>query len=327
MEQITIIGLGFIGTSLGHALHAKGGRGLRVVGYDSDSGAQSRAKKSDAVDHTEWGLPAAVDGADLVVLAVPGMPLRQLFEDIAPHLKPGAVVTDTTTVKRRTTEWAEELLPRNVGFVGGNPLVQGSGVENARPDLFRDTRWVIAASPRAPQSAVAAVVKLAERVGARPFFTTAEEHDSYIAAGAHLPIVVAHALMLAGARSPSWREIQRFASDDFREQSRLARLKPEETLGAIAPNSDMIVHWIDQLITELAELRVMIADESRNDPDGALHRTFNDAWDARLRWESGVTPGEIDRAPLPTTGEMMLGMFLGDRAARHLTGMTRKSND
>jgi len=327
MEKITIVGLGFIGTSIGHSLRAKGGKNLEVVGYDSVSNAQNRAKKANAIDRAEWGLPAAVQDADLVVLAVPGMPIRQLFEDIAPHLKPGAVVTDTTTVKRRINEWADELLPNNVGFVSGNPLVNGSGVENANAEVFREARWVIAPAPRAPSSAVASVVKLAERVGAKPFFTTADEHDSYIAAGAHLPIVVSHALMLAGARSPSWREIQRFASDDFREQSRLARLKPEETLGAIGPNSDMIVHWIDQLIAELSDLRVMIEDENRDDPDSPLNQTFNNAWDARIRWESGVAPGEIERAPLPTTGQMMLGLFLGDKAAQALSGNKRNDND
>ena len=90
--QVTIVGLGLIGTALGLALKASGTLNLRIVGHDKEPDASSFALKARAVDRTEWHLIRAVEKADLVVLAVPLAAMRGLFEAIGPVLKPGCVV-------------------------------------------------------------------------------------------------------------------------------------------------------------------------------------------------------------------------------------------
>lgn len=327
MERITIIGLGFIGSSIGYALRLAKRKNREIVGFDSVSKVQQKAEKSGAVDRTEWGLPAAVTESDLVILAVPTLAIPDILENIAPHLKPGATVTDTTTNKREVIKWADKLLPRSVGFVGSHPLVSGSGVENARGDLFQSGQWAIVTTTYAPQDSVRDVVRLVEQLGAKPFFVGIDEHDSFVGAMTHLPIIISNALMLGVARSPSWREISQFASDDFRELSRLARVNPEVNLGAVVGNSDMVIHWIDQIMQELADFRAMLEDESRNDSEGPLMATFNDAWDARMRWEAGVSPVDIERPEMPTSSQTMMSLFMGDRGARRIREMMGRDDD
>ena len=137
----------------------------------------------------------------------------------------------------------------------------------------------------------------------------------------NLPIVVSNAMMLAAARSPAWREIGKFAAGQFGEVSSASRFGPDINLGSLTCNAEMTVHWIDQMIIELADFRTMIEDESRDDPKGPLTETLNNAWDARLRWENGIEPGEIERPSLPSSGDMMLSVLLGSRVTDRLRGI------
>ena len=176
MDRITIIGTGFIGSSMGMALREAYRGKAEIVGYDADTKVHNRSKKSGAVDTSEWNLDKAVAGASIVILAVPAMATREIFEAIGPHLADGASVTDTASTKREVCAWADELLPRSVGFVGGNPLAGAglSGSESAVPTLFRGARYALVASPTSPQWAVKAVIKLVEDIGAKPFFIDKE---------------------------------------------------------------------------------------------------------------------------------------------------------
>ncbi|MBM3956855.1 MAG: prephenate dehydrogenase/arogenate dehydrogenase family protein, partial [Gemmatimonadetes bacterium] len=221
--------------------------------------------------------------------------------------------------------WAEELLPASVGFVGGHPLAGAglSGAESAVPTLFQSARYALVAPPATPPSAVKTVVTLVEDIGAKPFFVDKEEHDSYVAAAGHLPAIISTALMSALARSPSWREISRFASDEFRDLSRLASVDPEVTVGLCRTNPDMIIYWISQLIGELEDLRAMIDHESRDDSDGPLMNALVAAWEARARWTAGIDPVAFPRQEIPTAGEGMLQLFLGSALSRRAMSAMR----
>ncbi|MBI4306554.1 MAG: prephenate dehydrogenase/arogenate dehydrogenase family protein [Chloroflexi bacterium] len=317
MQKITIVGLGLIGSSLGMALKARA-KDVEVTGYDVDSKAHNRAQKDGAVHKSEWRLPDAVRDADIVVLAVPVGAMKELFTDLAPHLKQGATVTDTATTKRQVTQWAMEMLPGHAGFVGGNPLAGGgkSGPDSARADLFVDATYAILPTPKAPESSVRAVVQMVEAIGAKPFFVDLHEHDTAVAAVSHLPILLSSALMMATASSPSWREIVKFAADDFKSMTSLSGVDPEVSIGVSSSNADMLVHWVDEIIRELNDLRAMMIHESRSDRDGPLMKTFVNAWEARKRYEAGVTMTEFQRPAVPTASEGMWTMFLGERLSR-----------
>src|SRR6476619_3443193 len=138
MQKVTIIGLGLIGASVGMRLRrwatndGKRAAVLEVTGFDLNLDNQNYSKKIKAVDRTEWDLTKAVRDADLIVVAVPAQAVRDVFESIAPHLKEGAIVTDTTSTKVQVMEWANELLPAHAHFVGGHPMAgKSQSIEGA----------------------------------------------------------------------------------------------------------------------------------------------------------------------------------------------------
>src|SRR3972149_1885442 len=137
--RITIIGLGLIGGSLGLAIKAAGLRGGEMVGHARRRQVASKARKIGAIDRAEHNLPRAVAQARMVVIAPPVLAIREVMRQIAPDLPEGCVVTDVGSTKERVLEWAAELLPPSVSFVGGHPMAgkETPGIDNAEADLFR----------------------------------------------------------------------------------------------------------------------------------------------------------------------------------------------
>ena len=280
LAQMTIIGLGLIGGSLGMAVR-QAKLGYQVVGHDLRHEAAGRAHKLGAVDRAEWNLPAAVEAADVVVVATPVRAVESTFRDIAPYLKPGCVVTDTASTKARVLAWAAELLPPTVSFVGGHPMAgkETSGIDAAEATLFSGCVYCISPSEHADQDAVERVVSLATGVGAKPFFVDPTEHDSYVAAVSHVPFLLSTALVNVAAQSPAWRDLSRLAASGFRDVSRLASGDPVMHRDICLTNQESILRWLETLGAELSELARQIREGGDE-----LEKSFQAAKQARDLW-------------------------------------------
>ena len=319
MDKVAIIGLGLIGTSLGMALK-KAGAEVQITGHDKSGSSSSQASKMGAVDKTEWNLIRAVEGASVVIIATPVKTIGEVMQQIASVLEEGCIVTDTGSTKASVLQWAEEYLPRTVSFVGGHPMAgkEISGPSGAEADLFRDVPYCILPGKHAERGAVDAIVNMVEMTGAKPYFIDPVEHDSYVAAVSHLPMVLSTMLVKVTSQSPSWSEISRLASTGYRDITRLAAQDPEMNQDICLTNPEGLVYWIDEFIKELYKFRGNIKDG-----DDSLFQTFDATWEARDRWMQNKVsaPSSIPPVQIPTTAESMGGMFLGDRAAGRVREM------
>ena len=262
MGRLAIIGLGLIGGSIGLAIKRAEPVNTEVTGYDRDHQVAARALQFGAVQKLANSAEEAVDGAALVIVATPILNIRRVFETIAPHLRPGTVVTDTASTKGEVLRWARALLPPNVNFVGGHPMAgkEKSGPEAAEESLFDGKPYVIVPSPYAMPGAVQAVIGLAQAVGAVPMFQDADEHDAYAAAVSHVPLVTSLALFGVARNSTAWPELARMSGPGFRDLTRLASGEPEMSHDIFMTNKDNVVHWLDRYIDELKRLSSLIQD-------------------------------------------------------------------
>ncbi len=324
MERVTIVGLGLIGTSLGLALRQTKTLRAEIVGHDAEPAHAARAQRRGAVAKTSYNLLDSVDGARLVILAVPVMAIRETLELIAPHLVPGCVVTDTGSTKGEVLGWAEEILgERDVSFVGGHPMAgkEESGPDAADAELFKGAAYAICPAPSASEEATRAIVTMVEAVGAVPYFVDAVEHDSYVAAVSHLPFLLSTALVASTTRSPAWREMSRLAATGYRDISRLAAGDPIMHRDICVTNSVGVVHWIDEFIKQLSAMREWIQEDH-----DALELSLINAWEARARWLAGKDSGERPGADLPKASESMMQFMMGDRLAQRWKQLSERSN-
>lgn len=328
MQRVTIVGLGLIGGSIGLGLRrwatndGKRAAVLEVTGFDANLDHQNYAKKIKAVDGTEWDLARAVRDADLVIVAVPPLAVREVFEAIAPHLKPGAIVTDTTSTKVEVMRWAQEILPAHAHFVGGHPMAgKAQSIEAADVDLFKGATWCVIPSLAADEAAVQTVLGMVSAVGAEPMFIDAHEHDGFVGGVSHLPFLLSIALMQVVSKDAAWRDMKYLTSTGFRDVSRLSGGSAEMHRDICATNREAIVRWLDRGIDELQHMRSLIA-ASTSEADETLLAIFNAARDARADWATTERrDGELVQATgnelLKTSvGEQMNQMFFGSMFRR-----------
>lgn len=327
MQRIAIVGMGLIGGSIGLGLRqwsARNGNALRIVGFDDDLDKQSRARKMGAVDDTEWSLTKAVADADIVIIATPVGAMRQVFEDIGPHLKVNAVVTDTGSTKADVLRWAERL-PDHVDFVGGHPMAgKSESLAAADANLFRGATWVICPSVRAGEPAVRNVLGIVGALEAESFFVDPSEHDSYVAGISHLPFVAAAALMRATASDSAWRDMKTLSSTGFKDTTRLALGNPEMHRDILLTNREAVARWIDTYVQTLLTVKATLLATDDGAPDQLLE-FFAEAQDERARVEvqeargseqGGSADGGTNRE---NVSEHMGRMFLGGLGKRRKT--------
>jgi prephenate dehydrogenase len=309
-NRITIIGTGLIGGSLGLALK-KAKLGFEIVGHDRRIEVANKAKQRGAVDKAEWNLPAALDGASLVILAIPVMAIKPTLETIAQnakYLQPDCIVTDTASTKVQVLAWAEAILPRGVNFVGGHPMAgkEAGGIEEAAAELFQGSTYCLLPAHGAAAQAVETMIGLANAVGAKPYFLDPAEHDAFVAAVEHLPFILSSALVSTITQDISWREMRRLASASFREVSSLAAGDAEDYAATCAANQGGILRWIDTYIADLQEWRALVA--AGGEP---LKAAFDAAYTARERWLRGLDEEQAPGMPVPGVGDQMRQMLLG----------------
>jgi len=314
--------LGFIGGSIGLALH-RAEADFEIIGHDREHAVARKAKKIGAVDKTSWNLISACEGADLIVIAIPVGGIKDTLTAIGPYLKPGCLITDTASIKAPVIKWAEEILPEEVSFVGGNPVVSDigaadhpSGIDAARADLFSGAIYCLTPAAGTAPDAVRLASDFVYLLGAEPYFLDPLEHDGLMAGVDHLPFVLSAALLGITTESVSWREMRRLAGGAFESVTRFVSADPTTYRDACLVNSENIVRWIDTCARRLGELRETILAKDAE----KLERVFEEALIARQRWLKAREEGDWERQPPPEMPTMtsFMGQLFG------LRGLSRR---
>ncbi len=323
--KIAILGLHQIGASIGLALAQIKDQSTRV-GNDRDPSVAKYAEKIGAINKIAYGLPAAVRDADMVILAVPLNDVREALEIIAPDLKPGAVVIDTSPVKEKVMQWAKEILPGNDRyFVSITPsinpaylLVAGEGVEHAHVDLFQNSLMLISSPPVIDESALKLITNLAQILGSTPMFSDVYEIDGLLAATHLLPKLISAALVNATTSQTGWREARKVAGRAYAQVSEPA-LYPDEDkeLGkTVLLNAENTLRMLDHFLAEMHDIRDAIANQETKELQASLEKALEERtqwWQQRqsANWEQ--KPGQ--NIPLPT-GSDIFGRMLGLRSKK-----------
>lgn len=324
--QITLIGLGRVGVSLGLALKRQQTASLKITGHDRDLELTKKAQALNAIDAAEWNLPAACETADVIYLCVPLSALKEVLEEIAPYAKPGCVITDTASVKSPVMEWAAGLVPEDRYYIGGTPIPNplylhesATGLEAARADFFEGGLWALVPDVNASPEALKLISDLAQLAGATPFFVGALELDALMAGTHTLPALVASALMGSMANSPEWGDGRKLADRGFATATAPISFTGSSAVRAEAlVNSANVLRLLDAYLEQLGTLRAAIAAGD----EASLESLLTQATLAREGWltQRRAANWEADELPkkyMPTVGSMVKGLFGLSRPPDH----------
>ena len=312
MGKLAIIGLGLIGGSIGLALRRYQADNTEVVGFDTNQEVMGRALKAKVVNATAPTVELAVRDATMVIVATPIITIRKVFQSIAPHLQRGALVTDTASTKGDVLRWADEILPKTVYFVGGHPMAgkEKMGLHFAEAELFDEKPYAIVPAVDAVPGAVNAVVGFVEALGAKPMYFDADEHDSYVAAISHLPLLTSVALFNLARGSNAWPELASLSGSGFRDTTRLASGEAEMAHDIFLTNKDNVLHWLNRYIGELHKLSDLIENKEETQ---ALFRTLTDTQMAREKYTEELPERDspVKYMEVPSSTEAFMSMLTG----------------
>lgn len=260
INRVTILGTGLIGGSFGLALR-KYTTAICVSGWDRSEvvrDAQSRG----AIDKFSSGdVAPALQDADLVYIALPIGATIDLLPEVARYAPAHALVTDACSTRVRIAEAAEEVFPAGQGplFLGGHPMAgkELSGIAHADADLFRGNTYALIGSPQAQEdSRVSAFVKILEKIGARPLWLGAPQHDYAVGLASHLPQLAAVALagFLYDRLDENGLPIT-LAGPGLRDSLRLAGSSYATWRDIVLTNQEVLSAALDLLARRLDDLR------------------------------------------------------------------------
>jgi prephenate dehydrogenase len=221
--------------------------------------------------------------ADCILLALPVGETEAVLRQLAPHLKPGAIITDAGSTKANVITAARVALgARFADFVPGHPIAgsEQSGPGAARADLFQGKKVVLTPLADTRADALETVKALWQATGAQVETLDAAQHDRIFAAVSHLPHLAAFALVDELAQRADGDTYFHFAASGFRDFTRIAGSSPEMWCDIALANREALLAELDAYLAAIQTLRNTVG---RQDAD-ALLEMFSRARTARENW-------------------------------------------
>ncbi|MBK6466649.1 MAG: prephenate/arogenate dehydrogenase family protein [Rhodobacter sp.] len=255
--RVALIGLGLIASSMAHAMRAQG-LAAEIIGHarSAETRAVARELFCDRVCETA---AEAVQGADLVVLAVPIGAMGAIAAEIAPHLKPGAVVTDVGSVKGAVVEAVAPHIPPGVHFIPGHPMAgtEYSGPRSGFATLFQNRWWLLTPGAETDAAELARLRSLLEGIGAKVDTMDVAHHDLVVAVVSHAPHLIAYTMVGVAdhMRRVSQSEIVQYSATGFRDFTRIAASDPTMWRDVFLTNKDAVLDILGRFTEELFVLQ------------------------------------------------------------------------
>ena len=257
-DRVALIGLGLIASSMAHAIR-QGGLAREIVGYARSAETRATALEIGFVDRVTESAAEAVDGADLVVLAVPVGAMGAIAAEIGPHLAPGATVTDVGSVKQAVIAAVDPFIPAGVHFIPGHPIAgtEHSGPTSGFASLFQNRWWLLTPLPGSDPAAVARLRQLLEAIGANVDEMDAPHHDLVLAVTSHTPHLIAYTMVGVAddLRRVTDSEVIKYSAAGFRDFTRIAASDPTMWRDVFLTNKEATLDILGRFTEELFALQ------------------------------------------------------------------------
>lgn len=274
-SEITIIGLGLIGSSLARAIKSK----LlcdRLVLFDANAEVRDKAMALGLGDVVTDDIAMAVQDADLVVMAIPVGAMANVAGEMAPHLKHGVVITDTGSTKGSVIKDVSPALPDHAVFIPSHPIAgtEYSGPEAGFATLFQDRYWIVI--PNGADDATTETLKaFLSATGAIVETMDCDYHDKVLAITSHLPHLIAYTIVGTAfdLENDLQNDVIRFSASGFRDFTRIASSDPVMWRDVFINNSDAVLEMLQRFNEDLSYLQRAIRWQESDKLESLFTRT------------------------------------------------------
>jgi cyclohexadieny/prephenate dehydrogenase len=253
-RRLTLLGIGLIGSSVARIARERKDLAAEIVVNARTQKTLDRVMELGIADRVEIDPARAVEGADCVMLCAPVGAFSDLATRIAPHLMPGAVITDVGSTKQSVIRDVGPLIPAGVHFVPAHPV---AGTEYSGPDagfttLFQG-RWTLLTPPAGTdEESVEKVAELWRRCGSMVERMEAGHHDRVLAIVSHLPHLIAFTICGTAddLADESRQEVVNFAASGFRDFTRIAASDPVMWRDIFLNNREAVLEMLQRFMED-----------------------------------------------------------------------------
>lgn len=279
-DTVALIGIGLIGSSISHGIRRRG-LARRIVGHAKSEATRATALRLGLVDQACATAAEAVKSADLVILCVPVGACMRVMEEIAPHLKAGATLSDVGSVKGAIVRELGPLVPDGVHFVPGHPIAgtEHSGPESGFAELY-DNRWCILTPPEGTDPAATERLKTFwQQLGCNVEVMDADHHDLVLGITSHVPHLIAFNIVNTASHLErvTDSEVIKFSAGGFRDFTRIAASDPTMWRDVFLNNREAVLEMLGRFTEDLIHLQRSI----RYGDGETLFRLFSEARQTR----------------------------------------------
>ncbi len=257
-DRVAFVGLGLIASSMALAIRAQG-LAREITGHAKSAETRAVALEIALCDRVCDTVGEAVEGADLVVLCVPVGAMGEIAAAMAPHLKPGACVTDVGSVKQAVIDAVAPHIPAGVAFVPAHPLAgtEHSGPRSGFATLFQNRWCLLTPTEASTPDATARLRALWEGMGANVDEMDAAHHDLVLAVVSHTPHLIAYTMVGVAdhLRRVSNSEVIKYSASGFRDFTRIAASDPTMWRDVFLTNKDAVLDILGRFTEELFVLQ------------------------------------------------------------------------
>lgn len=310
--RIAIVGLDLTTTAIARALNATSGD-FSIVGHDPDEERVQRANQMNAIDSSHWNIPAACEGADLIILSISLNEMEQILQALAPDLSSTTVIIDVGLLKRPAARLAQEILGDDASrFVGCSltTSAMSSAYEDPSTTSLEGAIFRIAADSGVTGRALDVASNLAAAIGAEIEYIDLAEHDGLMAATVQLPYVCALGLAQALAEEEGSRERSRAVGAECLALASMLISDGAPSAEELLTNANNLTHWIERQVESLGQLHELLREGNRE----KLQEQIDKLKAVAEEWLQEEPAGnrEDDQRPQSFWRQMLLGR-LGNR--------------
>lgn len=264
--NITIVGLGVIGGSIGLSLKGKI-YGVNMQGIDL---SEDTIKKALELEIIEDG---AIDGqdksfeiiknSDMIILSIYPDAIKLFIDKYKNYFKKDLIIVDTSGVKGNIIK--DVKLSEDIDFILVHPMAgrEKKGIEYASRKVFIDANFIITATKNNKPENIEEIKYLAKKMGfGRIVETSVEKHDEIIAFTSQLPHVIAVALVNSDNLSV---DTGGFVGDSYKEITRIANINEDLWSELFLRNKKNLISKINDFEVQIDKLKLAIESDNEDE--------------------------------------------------------------
>jgi cyclohexadieny/prephenate dehydrogenase len=252
-DRLCLIGVGLIGSSIARVARERGNLARTVVGHARPA-TLARVRELGIVDVAEPDIAKAVQGADAVIFCIPVGAFAEVMKEVAPHLKPGAIVSDVGSTKGSVVRDLLPLMPPGVHLVPAHPM---AGTEHSGPDagfaeLFEGRYCMLTPLPGTDPAAVEKISEFWRRCGSMVETLDVATHDKIVAIVSHLPHLIAFTICSTAddLAEETKEKVLKFAAGGFRDFTRIAASDPTMWRDVFLNNREALLEMLARFVED-----------------------------------------------------------------------------